>query len=73
MTTVSIEATEEVKELIEKLLNTGLFKSKSEIVRESIREMSIKYGVYPGERARKILDKKIKGKLSKTVKEVRSA
>ena len=73
MPTVSIEATEDVKNLINDLLNTGLFKSKSEIVRESIREMAVKYGVIPQKKTRAILNKKIKGKLSKTVMEVRAS
>lgn len=72
MTTASFEITPEVKRLMEELLKTGLFKSKSEIVREAIREMSIKYGMYPRKQAKEILDKKIRGSLSDTVKEVRS-
>jgi len=49
-----------------------MFKSKSEIIRESIREISIKYGVYPKSDIKKLMNSKIKGSLSKTVKEGRA-
>ena len=72
MGTISFEDSPEIKNLLDSLMKTGLFKSKSEIIRESIREISIKYGVYPRSDIRKLMDTKIKGKLSKTVKEGRA-
>jgi Arc/MetJ-type ribon-helix-helix transcriptional regulator len=72
MGTISFEDSPEIKNLLDTLMKTGLFKSKSEIIRESIREISIKYGVYPRSDIRKLMDTKIKGKLSKTVEEGRA-
>ena len=71
MGTISFEDSPEIKNLLDSLLKTGLFKSKSEIIRESIREISIKYGVYPRADVKKLMDSKIKGSLSKTIKKGR--
>ena len=71
MGTISFEDSPEIKKLLNNLMKTGLFKSKSEIIIESIREISIKYGVYPRANVKKIMDAKIKGSLSKTVKDGR--
>jgi len=72
MGTISFEDSPEIKNLLNSLMKTGMFKSKSEIIRESIRELSIKYGVYPRSDIKKLMDTKIKGSLSKTVKEGRA-
>ena len=72
MGTISFEDSPEIKNLLNSLMKTGMFKSKSEIIRESIREISIKYGVYPKSDIKKLMNKKIKGSLSKTVKEGRA-
>jgi len=72
MGTISFEDSPEIKNLLNSLMKTGMFKSKSEIIRESIREISIKYGVYPKSDIKKLMNSKIKGSLSKTVKEGRA-
>ena len=72
MGTTSFEDSPEIKNLLNSLMKTGMFKSKSEIIRESIREISIKYGVYPKSDVKKLMDTKIKGSLSKTIKEGRA-
>ena len=71
MGTISFEDSPEIKKLLSSLMKTGLFKSRSEIIRESIRELSIKYGVYPRANVKKLMDSKIKGSLSRTVREGR--
>ncbi len=77
MVTLTADVTEGIKDMTQKLIKTGMYKSQSEVVRDAIRQLAYKYRVDTApsiERAREILDKAAKkaGKtLSQTVKELR--
>ena len=76
MTTLTAEVTKEIKQLTKELLKTGMYKSQSEVVRDAIRQLALKYGVKGSNktRVRKIMTKASKksGKtLSQTMREIR--
>ena len=77
MVTLTADVTEGIKDMTQKLIKTGMYKSQSEIVRDAIRQLAYKYKIDTApsvEKAREILDKAAKksGKsLSKTVREIR--
>ncbi len=58
--------------LLEGLHKLGLIKKEEDIIKDALGEMLIKYGRFPKETARGILNSKISGKLSDTVAELRS-
>ena len=75
MTTLTAEVTKEIKQLTQEILKSGMYKSQSEIVRDAIRQLALKYGMKTSkEDIRKNLAKASKksGKtLSKTIREMR--
>ena len=76
MVIMSSDATKEVKHMAESLVKKGLYKSQSEVVRDAIRQLALKYGLKETniERIRKgvALASKRSGKtLSQTVREIR--
>ena len=77
MVTLTADVTEGIKDMTQKLIKTGMYKSQSEIVRDAIRQLAYKYKIDTApsiEKVREILDKAAKksGKsLSKTVREIR--
>ena len=76
MTTLTAEVTKEIKQLTKELLRTGMYKSQSEVVRDAIRQLALKYGVKGSNKTkvRKIMTKarKKSGKtLSQTIREIR--
>lgn len=66
-----MESPEEIKRLLNELQKSQLLKPRKEVIRDAIRETRMRYGIYPKEKARDILNKKITGKLSDTIREVR--
>lgn len=58
--------------LLEDLQKLGLIKKEEDVIKDVLSEMLIKYGRFPKEAARGILNSKISGKLSDTVAELRS-
>jgi hypothetical protein len=66
-----METVEEIKRLLEDMQKSEVFKSREEVVIDAIKEMAVRYGFYSKEAARNILNKRIIGKMSDTVKEVR--
>ena len=77
MVTLTADVTKGIKDMAQKLMKSGMYKSQSEIVRDAIRQLAYKYKIDTAssiERARDILDRAAKksGKsLSKTVREIR--
>ena len=77
MVTLTADVTKGIKDMAQKLMKSGMYKSQSEIVRDAIRQLAYKYKIDAAssiERARDILDRAAKksGKsLSKTVREIR--
>ena len=77
MVTLTADVTEGIKNMAQKLIKTGMYKSQSEVVRDAIRELAYKYRIDTApsiERAREILDRAARksGKsLSQTVREIR--
>ena len=77
MVTLTADVTKSIKDMTQKLVKTGMYKSQSEVVRDAIRQLSYKYKIDTAttiERAREILDRAAKksGKsLAKTVREIR--
>ncbi len=66
------EATAVESTLLEDLHKLGLIKKEEDVIKDALGEMLIKYGRFPKETARSILNSKISGKLSDTVAELRS-
>lgn len=66
-----METVEEIKRLLEDMQKSEAFKSRKEVVIDAIKEVTVRYGFYPKEAARDILNKRIIGKMSDTVREVR--
>jgi hypothetical protein len=66
-----MEAVEEIKRLLEDMQKSEVFKSRKEVVIDAVKEMAVRYGLYSKETARDILNKRISGKLSDTVRAVR--
>ncbi|MBI3412684.1 MAG: hypothetical protein HY051_01215 [Candidatus Aenigmarchaeota archaeon] len=76
MATLTAEVTKEIKQLTKEILKSGLYKSQSEVVRDAIRQLALKYEVKSGDikNVRKIVAKTSKKSgrtLSETVKELR--
>jgi Arc/MetJ-type ribon-helix-helix transcriptional regulator len=77
MVTLTADVTESIKEMTQKLMKTGMYKSQSEVVRDAIRQLAHKYKVdtaSSADRAREILDvaaEKSGQSLAKTVRELR--
>ena len=77
MVTLTADVTEGIKNMAQKLIKTGMYKSQSEVVRDAIRELAYKYRIDTApsiEEVRNILDRAAKksGKsLSQTVREIR--
>ena len=73
---MSADVTKEIKEIAEELVKSGMYKSQSEVVRDAIRQLALKYGGKAGsiEEVRQIMSEASKksGKtLSQTVREIR--
>jgi len=77
MVTLTADVTKGIKDMAQKLIKSGMYKSQSEVVRDAIRQLAYKYRIDTApsvERAREILDKAARksGKsLSQTVREIR--
>ncbi len=77
MVTLTADVTEGIKDMTQKLIKAGMYKSQSEVVRDAIRQLAYKYRIDTApsiERAREILDRAAKksGKsLARTVREIR--
>lgn len=48
MTTLTAEVTKEIKQLAQDILRTGMYKSQSEVVRDAIRQLAVKYQIKGG-------------------------
>ncbi|MBI4896269.1 MAG: hypothetical protein HY832_01860 [Candidatus Aenigmarchaeota archaeon] len=78
MTTLTAEVTKEIKELTQEILKSGMYKSQSEVVRDAIRQLALKYGVCGstiGEVRKTVATatKKSKKTLSGTVRELQKS
>ena len=79
MVTLTADVTEGIKDMAQKLIKTGMYKSQSEVVRDAIRQLAYKYKIDTApsiDEVRGILDRAAKksGKsLSQTVREIRDA
>ena len=77
MVTLTADVTEGIKDMTQKLIKSGMYKSQSEVVRDAIRQLAYKYRVDTAlsiEEVRDILDRAAKrsGKsLAMTVREIR--
>ena len=77
MVTLTADVTKGIKEMTQKLVKAGMYKSQSEVVRDAIRQLAYKYRIDTApsiEEVRNILGKAAKksGKsLSQTVREIR--
>jgi putative addiction module CopG family antidote len=77
MVIMSADVTNKIKQMTEKLVEEGMYKSQSEVVRDAIRQLAYKYNVGKApniEKVRKIMSRAAKksGKtLSGTVREIR--
>lgn len=76
MVIMSADVTKEIKKLAEEMVKSGMYKSQSEVVRDGIRHLALKYGAKAGskEEIRKItsrVTKKYGKTLSETLREIR--
>ncbi len=76
MVTLTADVTDGIKEMTERLVDEGLYKSQSEVVRDAIRQLALKYGAVSVDREqlrKKIASagKKARTTLSATVRELR--
>lgn len=77
MTTLTADVTEGIKDMTQKLIRTGMYKSQSEVVRDAIRQLAYTYKIDTApsiDKVRKIFGKagkKTKKTLSHTVREIR--
>ena len=77
MVTLTADVTKGIKDMAQKLIKTGMYKSQSEVVRDAIRQLAYRYRIDTApsiEEVRDILDRAAKksGKtLSQTVREIR--
>jgi len=62
MVTLTADVTQGIRKLTQDLVRKGLYKSQSEVVRDAIRQLAIKYGVKVAsiEEVRRITKKAIK-------------
>ncbi len=51
MATLTAEVTKELQGLAREILRTGLYKSQSEVVRDAIRQLALKYHITGSEKA----------------------
>ncbi len=58
MTIISADVTDGVKKIISELLEKGLYKSQSEVVRDAVRHLAFKYDI-------KVKEEKVKTKKQK--------
>ncbi len=77
MVIMSADVTKEIKKLTEDMVKSGMYKSQSEVVRDAIRQLALKYGSKAGDikEVRKIIDKasdKSRKTLSQTIREIRN-
>jgi len=75
MVIMSSDVTKQIKEMTEKFVASGIYKSQSEVVRDAIRQLAYKYGILVSlDEVRKITakaSKKTGESLSKAVKKIR--
>ncbi len=76
MVIMSADVTKEIKQMTEKLVEKGMYKSQSEVVRDAIRQLSLKYGMAKTNiekirRKNSDITKKYGKTLSQTVREIR--
>lgn len=77
MVTLTADVTEGIKDMTQKLIKTGMYKSQSEVVRDAIRQLAYRYRIDTApsiDEVRKIFSKvgkKTKKTLSQTVREIR--
>lgn len=76
MVIMSSDVTSEIKHITENLVRQGMYKSQSEVVRDAIRQLALKYGMQEAmiDNVRATISKASKksGKtLSQTVREIR--
>ena len=77
MVTLTADVTKGIKDMTQKLVKAGMYKSQSEVVRDAIRQLAYKYRIDTApsiDEVRNIFDRAAKksGKsLSKTVREIR--
>lgn len=77
MVTLTADVTEGIKEMTQKLMKSGMYKSQSEVVRDAIRQLAYKYKIDTApsiDEVRNIFQRAAKksGKsLSRTVRELR--
>ncbi|HLD85175.1 MAG TPA: hypothetical protein VI968_01320 [archaeon] len=76
MTTLTAEVTDEILRMTKEIMRSGMYKSQSEVVRDSIRQLALKYGIKGNhmEHIRKNVSaasKKSGKTLSRTVREIR--
>ena len=76
MVIMSADVTKEIKQMTENMVKSGMYKSQSEVVRDAIRQLALKYGTNSSDmsKVRKILSsagKKSGRTLSKTIREIR--
>ena len=76
MVTITADVTDGIREIVQKLVRNGLYKSQSEVIRDAIRQLNHKYALtnISLEDVREITSRAAKksGKtLSKTLKEIR--
>ena len=78
MVTLTADVTEGIKDMTQKLIKSGMYKSQSEVVRDAIRQLAYRYKIDTApsiEEVRKIFNKagkKTKKTLSQTVREIRA-
>ena len=66
MVTLTADVTKGIKDMTQKLIKTGMYKSQSEIVRDAIRQLAYKYKIDTApsiEEVREILDRAAKKNL----------
>lgn len=70
MTTLTADVTNNINKMAEILVRKGIYKSKSEVVRDAIRQLAYKYGIAISslQEVRKITKKAVK-KSGKTLSE----
>ncbi len=77
MVTLTADVTEGIKDMTQKLIKSGMYKSQSEVVRDAIRQLAYRYRIDTAPNindVRRIFSKaakKTKKTLSQTVREIR--
>lgn len=78
MVTLTADVTKEIREMTKKLVQKGMYKSQSEVVRDGIRQLAYKYNIDAAPSINYIRGvvgraaRKSGKKLSKTVREIRN-